>query len=134
MNITIRPLGRGRFAASFGQRLICESKTPFFTAARILQREGMADDTPISMTHEGSPIVALRSTVGEAADRIVEETDQKGPRFKTYRPMASNMAPQRVREHSYTAISEVDVRRTSSKPDQPGLWDLLGLTKFLTLG
>jgi hypothetical protein len=134
MNITIRPLGRGRFAASVGQRMICESKTPFFTAARILQREGIPNDTVISMTHEGSPVVALRSTVGEAAGQIVEETDAKGPRFKPYRPMASHMVHQGVREQSYTAISEVEVGRTSSKPDQPCLWALLGLTKFLTLG
>jgi hypothetical protein len=84
MNITIRPLGRGRFAASLGQRLLCESKTPFFTSARILQTEGVPDDSPITMIHEGSSTVTMRSTVGEAAGKIVHETDSEGPKFKRY--------------------------------------------------
>jgi hypothetical protein len=98
MNITIRPLGRGRFVASLGQRVLCKSKTPLLTAARILQAEGVPNDTPISMTHEGSSIVAMRSTVGQAAGLIVEETDKKGPRFKTYPPMSPQMSHQRVRQ------------------------------------
>jgi hypothetical protein len=98
MNITIRPLGRGRFAASIGQRLLCESKTPLFTATRILQAEGVADNTPITMTHEGSSVVAMQSTVGEAAGKIVHETDREGPKFKRYRLMSSQVSRQRVRQ------------------------------------
>jgi hypothetical protein len=98
MNIIIRPLGRGRFAASLGQRLLCKSKTPLLTAARILQAEGAPDDTPISMTHEGSSVVAMRSTIGKAAGLIVEETDTKGPKFKAYRPMSAQVPRQRVRQ------------------------------------
>jgi hypothetical protein len=100
MNITIRPLGRGRFAASVGQRLLCESKTPFFTAARILQAEGIPDDTPITMTHEGSSVVSIRSTVGKAASLIVEETDTTGPKLKTYRPMSPQVPRQQVRHEA----------------------------------
>ena len=129
MNITIRPLGRGRFAASVGQREICQSKTPFFTAARILQAEGVPDETPITLTHEGSDIVAMRSTVGEAASRIVEETDANGPRFKRYRPMSSEMASQRVREHSQTTADEAEVGRAKDKPEQLWLPDLPCLPK-----
>lgn len=62
-----------------------------FTAARGLRIEGMPDATPLTMRHEGSDVVAMRSAVGEAAGRIVEETDAKGPRFKPYRPMSSEM-------------------------------------------
>ena len=103
MNITIRPLGRGRFAASFGQRLLCESKTPLLTAARILQAEGMHDDTPISMTHDGSSAVSMMTTVGRAASLIVEETSTRGPRLKTYRPMSSRVPRQRVRHEARIA-------------------------------
>lgn len=124
MNITIWPLGRGRFAASIGQRVHCQSKTPFFTAARILQREGIPDDTPISMKHEGSDVIAIRSTVGEAASRIVEETDAKGPRFKRYRPMASEMPQHRVREQSQATINETEVGRPRNESEQLSLWDL----------
>jgi hypothetical protein len=85
MNITIRPLGHGRFAASVGQRLLCRSLTPFFTSARILQREGVPDDMPITMTHEGSTVIAMRSTVGEAAGLNVIDNDHDGPRFIAYR-------------------------------------------------
>jgi hypothetical protein len=105
MNITIRPLGRGRFAASLGQRLLCRSKTPLLTAARILQAEGIPDDTPISMTHEGSSVVSMKSTVGKAASLIVEETDARGPKFKTYRPMSSQVPRQRGRHEVRTPES-----------------------------
>jgi hypothetical protein len=103
MNITIRPLGRGRFAASLGQRLLCESKTPLLTAARILQAEGIPDGTPISMTHEGSSVVSMRSNVGKAATLTVEETDTRGPRLKAYRPMSAQVPRQRVRHEARTA-------------------------------
>jgi len=98
MNLTIRPLGRGRFAAFLGQRLLCKCKTPLLTAARILQAEGLPDESPISMTHERSSVVAMRSTVGKTAGLTVEETDTRGPRFKTYRPMSPQMPRQQVRQ------------------------------------
>lgn len=97
MNITIRPLGRGRFAASLGQRLLCQSKTPLLSAARILQAEGIPDDTPITMIHEGTSVVSVRSTIGKAASLIVEETNTRGPKFKTYRPMSPQVPRQQVR-------------------------------------
>jgi hypothetical protein len=99
MNITIRPLGRGRFAAFLGQRLLCKSKTPLLTATRILQAEGMPDDTPISMTHEGSSVASMRSTVGKAAGLIVEETSARGPKLKAYRPMSTQVSRQQVRHN-----------------------------------
>lgn len=114
MNITIRPLSRGRSAASVGQRLLCESKTPLFTSARILQAEGVPDDTPISMTHEGSSVVTMRSTVGEAASKIVHETDKVGPKLKRYRPMSTQVARQRVRQEATTPV----VRREAPKVGQ----------------
>lgn len=118
MNITIRPLGRGRFAASLGQRLLCESRTPLFTAARILQAEGIPDDTPITMTHEGSSVVAMRSTVGEAADKIVHETEKEGPKFKTYRPMSAQIPRQRVRHLARTPEVKREAPRVSRVPIQ----------------
>lgn len=105
MNIIVRPLGRGRFAAFLGQRLLCQSKTPLLTAARILQAEGIPDDSPISMTHEGSSVVSMRSTIGKAAGLIVEETDSRGPKLKTYRPMSSQVPRQRVRHECKTPES-----------------------------
>jgi hypothetical protein len=118
MNITIRPLGRGRFAASLGQRLLCESKTPFFTSARILQAEGVPDDTPITMTHEGSSVIAMWSTIGEAAGKVVHETEKEGPKFKRYRPMSNQVPRQRVRQEAGTPEMIREAPRVSRVPIQ----------------
>ncbi len=115
MNITIRPLGRGRFAASLGQRLLCECATPLLTSARILQAEGVPDNTPITMTHEGSTIVSLRSTVQKAAKLIVVETGELGPKFKPYRPMTSKVPRQRVRHDVKTAKREARIGMASGE-------------------
>jgi len=48
--------------------------------------EGADPETPITMSHEGSCIVSLRSTIGQAARLTVEESDTSGPRFVPYRP------------------------------------------------
>ena len=48
--------------------------------------EGADPGTPITMSHEGSCIVSLRSTVGQAARLSVEESERSGPRFVRYRP------------------------------------------------
>lgn len=85
MNITISPTGRGRFAARLGDRLLCTSETPFFAAARILQREGVPGHEALTMTHAGSETICLRSTVGEAAGLAVHETD-RGLTIRRYRP------------------------------------------------
>jgi hypothetical protein len=73
------------------------------TAARILQAEGIPEDAPISITHEGSSVVAMKSTVGKAAGLAVEETDTRGPRLKSFRPMSNQMPRQRVRHEARTA-------------------------------
>ncbi|KLK95013.1 hypothetical protein AA309_00775 [Microvirga vignae] len=118
MNIAIRPLGRGRFAASLGQRLLCKSKTPFSTAARILQAEGVPDDTPITMSHEGSSAVAMWSTVSEAAGKIVHETDEEGPKLKRYRSMSNQMPRQRVRHDARTPNMKREAPRAGQVPIQ----------------
>lgn len=86
MNITVSPAGRGRYHAHLDGRHLCTSDTPFFSAARVLKREGVLPQEPLTMTHEGSVTVCLTSTVGEAAGFRVEETEDRGPRFRPYRP------------------------------------------------
>jgi hypothetical protein len=85
MIIIVRPLGRGRFAALLADRTRCASGTPLLSAARVLQTEGMRDDTPLEMVHEGSATVAFRSTVGTAARLRVTEV-RGSPRFVPWRP------------------------------------------------
>jgi hypothetical protein len=97
INIDVQPIGSrsGRYMPGFqaflGERLICESKTPFLSAARVLLREGVAPDTPLTMTHQGSSTVSLRSTVGVAAGLVVDETEKSAPRFKPYREFPTAM-------------------------------------------
>ncbi len=110
MNITVRHLGDGRYAALLNGRVLCKSKTPFFTAARKLQREGIPDDTTISMLHEGADLVTLRSTVGYAAGNIVVESYTDGPKFGRYRPMAAQIQHDGVRHPPRMAMSNTEAR------------------------
>jgi hypothetical protein len=64
---------------------------PFFSAARVLQREGVSDETPISMTHHGSSTVSMRSTVGDAARLTVRENDHDDLCFALYREDPTEM-------------------------------------------
>jgi hypothetical protein len=82
--ILVAPVGRGRFGASSGGRVLVESSTaPFLDAARVLADEGVDPATRIVMRHEGKDYDAQTSTVATAARIDVKE----GPtRFVTYTP------------------------------------------------
>lgn len=112
LNLTVQPVGsrNGRYVPKFlaflGERLLTESKTPLLTSARILLAEGVHPDTVITMTHRGSSVVAMRSTVEAAAGLVVEETETRGPRFRKYHPLNPSEIPQEVGRWSpRTAIS-----------------------------
>ena len=46
IRIVIAPIGRGRYSAHLGERLLVASaRTPFFDAARVLLAEGIDPDT-----------------------------------------------------------------------------------------
>lgn len=85
MNIIATPAARGRYFAHLDGRLICTSKTPFFSSARILELEQVRGATPLTMTHGGSDTVCLTSTVAQAAALMVVENDAHGPRVARYR-------------------------------------------------
>lgn len=74
--------------AHLGARLVCKSDQPLFDGARALVAEGYPPDMPITTRWAGSPHIAMRSTIGEAAKLTVWETDN-GPVFARYRPMES---------------------------------------------
>jgi len=64
IEIVVSPLGHGRFEARLEGRVLCAStRQPLLDAARFLFGEGVPPDTRIAMRHEGSPHIALRSTV-----------------------------------------------------------------------
>jgi hypothetical protein len=104
MNILLRPLGRSRYLALINDRIIAEGKTPIFSAARQLQREGVSNDTILVVSHEGSQIVSMRISVGKAAGLTVIEKDGEGPRIATYSPMSLQTAVSLRSPSSHTAI------------------------------
>ena len=80
--ITVAPVGRGKFSASYlGRVLVVSSNIPFCDAARALAGEGVDPATRIVMRHEGQSYDALTSTVGIAAG-----LDVKGDHFVKHRP------------------------------------------------
>lgn len=85
MNIVVSSAGKGRYHARLGDRIICTSYTPFYVAARILKAEGVRWDEPLTMTHEGSETICLRSTIGEASMLTVED-GARGLNLRPYRP------------------------------------------------
>jgi hypothetical protein len=62
------------YAAVLDGRKLCSSRQPFYEAARVLLGEGVDPETVLEATHQGSSIVAMRSTVGEAARWTVSES------------------------------------------------------------
>lgn len=111
MEIITSPAGPGRFRACLDGRVLCASTTtPLFSAARVLEREGVAPSTPLTQRHEGSTITSMRSTVGAAAAWTVTECDRKGLRMVRYRAMPQDMGRAGVRVAVGTAESG------------PGLW------------
>ena len=93
--IVVAPVGRGRFRASFGGRVLVEtSSTPFLDAARVLAGEGVDPATKIAMRHEGKDYDALTSTVAAAAKLTVKESTRDGkPRFGDWHPYGGPGAP-----------------------------------------
>jgi hypothetical protein len=84
MFLTLRPVGRGRFVASVEGRAVCESRTPVFSAGRALLSEGVSPQEPLIVSHEGSQIVSITTTVGQAAQLTIVERDSGGIHIAPY--------------------------------------------------
>jgi hypothetical protein len=81
----------GAHDAMHGGRRLCRSRQPFLDGARALLAAGVAPETVLEARHRGSAIVALRSTVGEAARWTIEESDRDGLRRRLWRPRPSEV-------------------------------------------
>lgn len=75
----------GRFHAKVAGREVVTSRTPLLSAARALLAEGVPPETVLLMKHEGSDVVAMRTTVGAAAKLTVAERDRDSPRFTRWK-------------------------------------------------
>jgi len=88
--------------------VVAEGRTPLLNAARVLLASGTAPETPLTMIHEGSDVVSIRTTVGAAAGLVVEETENRGPSFRKHRPFPSEIAQEVRRGSPRTAVINRD--------------------------
>ena len=76
------------YEARLDGRLLCTSRTPFFSAARALIDERADPTETLEMTREGSTQVDIRQTLHVAACLTVEEGANTGPTIRDYREPA----------------------------------------------
>jgi len=110
LNITVFPRSLTTKGQIYEARLdgvtLCQSLTPFLSAARVLLDVGHSPDSIVTMTHEGSSVVSLRSTLAKVAKLTVVDNHHEGPRFAKYRPLpAIGKAHGVVRGGSKTATT-----------------------------
>ena len=88
ISLILRPVRHrpGIFDAIMDGERIVRSRQPLYDGARALQARGHDPDEMIEARHEGSAIVAMRSTIGEAARWSVTESDKGGIRRIPYQP------------------------------------------------
>lgn len=85
--IEVRPTGHGRFTASTDGEVLCVSRTPLLSAARVLLQRGADPGSVIAMRHVGSQVTAMRGTVGAAARLTIEKSDMHPMRFRVWKPL-----------------------------------------------
>ncbi|QRM27370.1 hypothetical protein [Microvirga sp. VF16] len=90
LHIVVRPVSQGRYAALLDSQELCRSSMPFFSAARRLLAQEHDPSTLLSMRHEGSAVVALRSTIGRAARLTVQESAKDSARIVRLRTAVAN--------------------------------------------
>jgi hypothetical protein len=87
IEIVVKAKGRGRFQGYVnGEPIGRPTGQPFYHGARMLVAQGIDPDTELTMRHEKSEIVSMRSTVGRAAKLAVSENENHGPRIVKYKP------------------------------------------------
>lgn len=79
------PVGQREWAMEVNSWNRGVSRTPLLSAARLLLAEGVPPDAPLTLQHRGSDTIAMRTTVGAAAELTVEEGDRPSPRFRKFK-------------------------------------------------
>jgi hypothetical protein len=75
-----------RYEAWWGLALVCTSRQPFYASARVLLDTGSDPAEVLEASHAGQEMVAMRSTVGEAAKWTVTESADGQMRRKIWQP------------------------------------------------
>lgn len=87
VEITIRKKHRDIYSAFLGDGThLCDSKRPFFDAARVLSGMGYADDECLMMRHERDEYISLTAPIGWTRSRTVMESEKDGPRIVRWMP------------------------------------------------
>jgi hypothetical protein len=86
MNVDVEPSvsAPGKWNARCGRTEIRGTRTPLLTMARKLLDNGADPNTELRLVHRGSPTVAMRVKVGDAAKLTVHENRESGLRFAKY--------------------------------------------------
>lgn len=90
--IVIAPVDGVRFTASLHSKVLCTSRAPLLSAARVLRAQGYSKDCTLVMRHAGSPTDALRADLGVAATLTVNEAAH-GPVFRRHKTQGDGPQP-----------------------------------------
>ena len=101
-------------------RVLVRSRQPLFDGARRLLAEGVAPDTALTTRRRGSPIIAMRSTVGEAAKWTVAERNRGGLHKERWQPYDAGSSFAVVPEIERAEVTGQDA---SPEPARPSLQD-----------
>jgi hypothetical protein len=86
MRIDVRKLTNTVYEASLNGEVLCRSRMPLLSAARVLLGRGADPDIELRMVRFGSDTTVVRARLGDAAGLTVHEGDKSGPRFAKYEP------------------------------------------------
>jgi hypothetical protein len=106
ITVTPAPRGAGRFEARLDDdnHVLCESRTPFFDAARKLVADGYDRNATLILRHAGSDMDCLKARLGTAASLSVEETDY-GPKVRHWKPIPTLAVTPRIASDQQAATT-----------------------------
>jgi hypothetical protein len=77
---------RDTYEVFIADEMICKTRTPLCSAARILLDRGIDPDTILEKVRKGSTRVDMRAVIGEAAKLTVWDGGKYTPQFAKYKP------------------------------------------------
>lgn len=85
--------------------VLARTREPFLDAARALLASGCDPSAMLIMRHGGSDADCLRATIRVAAGLTVGEDQERGPRFKRWKPFSSGAVAARIAANDNAAIT-----------------------------
>lgn len=92
-----------------GRVVVQASRQPLLDAARALAAPGVPPETIVTASHRGAAIVAIRTSIGEAAKWRIEESDRGGLKRRPWRPFDPDLfSAHGVAENGRAAVPAED--------------------------